>query len=204
MLIGLPEGAILFTNGDNDTYPALALQAGMGLRKDVAVLNMSLLNLEDYAKAQFERYPAIKLDGKLEADDGRSLHQTLVKRFVEEKKAPIFFAPSVSFNHVGFEPDIVIEGFNLRAGKKGLSGEDSADLIFSKYRLDSVTDWNYPWSLSPAVSQIMANYVTAMIKLADYEGVTKETRAKLLEKALEISEFHKFERTTIYIKQNMK
>ncbi len=42
-----PKGTIL-TNGDNDTYPLLALQAVRGIRTDVAVVNLSLLNLEGY------------------------------------------------------------------------------------------------------------------------------------------------------------
>ncbi|MEW5875504.1 MAG: DUF2723 domain-containing protein [Candidatus Zixiibacteriota bacterium] len=43
-LNGLPENAILFTNGDNDTWPVWYMQAAHGLRPDVSVLNMPLMN----------------------------------------------------------------------------------------------------------------------------------------------------------------
>jgi tetratricopeptide (TPR) repeat protein len=46
----LPENAILLTNGDMDTYPSIALQEKEGLREDVAVVNLSLLNLPWYAR----------------------------------------------------------------------------------------------------------------------------------------------------------
>lgn len=41
--------AILFTHGDNDTYPLLYVQAYENFRKDVFVVNMSLLNSVSYA-----------------------------------------------------------------------------------------------------------------------------------------------------------
>jgi hypothetical protein len=50
MLRHLPENALLLTNGDWDTYPAVALQDIEGFRPDVAVVNRSLLNLPWYAK----------------------------------------------------------------------------------------------------------------------------------------------------------
>lgn len=49
-----PDG-ILFTNGDNDTYPLLALQVVRGLRTDVTVVNLSLLNRVEYATSIWKR-----------------------------------------------------------------------------------------------------------------------------------------------------
>ncbi len=47
-LISVSENAILFTYGDNDTYPLWYLQANKNVRPDVSIINLSLLNTPWY------------------------------------------------------------------------------------------------------------------------------------------------------------
>jgi hypothetical protein len=48
MLVSCEKDAILFTNGDSDTFPALYVQVMEGLRRDVTIINLSLLNVPRY------------------------------------------------------------------------------------------------------------------------------------------------------------
>ncbi len=51
------KNAILFTNGDDDTYPMWFLQMVDGYRRDITVVNVNLLNIPWYIKQLKNGYP---------------------------------------------------------------------------------------------------------------------------------------------------
>lgn len=188
MLVGLPEGAVLFTNGDNDTFPALVIQAGAGFRKDVAVINRYLIRVESYRRALFKRYPGISFD-KMPEKEKFSLSDPIIRKFVDDAKAPMYFAQTLLRL---FDPPSVTEGFNDRIIGTGgeIPVDESARLFLDKYRLDSATDSSFPWMLYPSIQLMMLNYPLAMLKIAERDGLGPELKEKLLDKAQRMVEFH--------------
>jgi hypothetical protein len=77
MLLGvLPPKVVVFTSGDMDTYPIVALQQAEGLRPDVTVANIPMLNMPSYASRvrRLSGLPAVLTDQEMEnyyAPDGR-------------------------------------------------------------------------------------------------------------------------------------
>lgn len=197
MLIGLPENAVLITNGDNDTYPPISLQAGRNLRRDVVVLNKSLLGCKEYADALSERY-SDWFPKKPKSEGPLGTAQAVIEYLLRTKRRPIYAAVTVDYQ--GHPHSITIEGLCARID--ALEGEDSNvsykkihTLFRDKYRLDSASFWKYPWALKNAEQMMMGNYVALAYMAASGAKDAGDPQAMelLITKGRHIAAFHEME-----------
>lgn len=75
LLSALPDSTILFTSGDNDTWPLWYVQTAQRFRQDVQVVNLPLTNSVWFVEQLVRRDPAFPLS--LSADDRRALSPSL-------------------------------------------------------------------------------------------------------------------------------
>ncbi len=169
ILAGLDENAIIFTNGDNDTFPIWYLQQVEKFRTDVTVVNLSLINLPWYIK-QLKHDKIMPLamsrsDDEIDQlrhkvfEDPKTGERTLImiKDYVvhdiittnhQKVGLPVFFAVTIpQDNMIRYFPNLQMEGMAYRlmdqAGPDNLPVTDAQKVLenmLGVYRMGGLLD----------------------------------------------------------------
>jgi tetratricopeptide (TPR) repeat protein len=190
LLVSAEPDAIIFTNGDNDTYPLLVLQAHKGFRRDVTVVNLSLLNLVPVAKLwrdsmnvpiSWDEAKFAAFQPRYDSALRRPLLQSdlLVADIIANAPArnrPVYFATTVvPAVWQQYRSRLVLEGLVWRVAGSGEPG-DSLDLDrtvknLGQFQLDALgKPQPWPANLSPLtrnVSWLNINYMALYGQLAE-------------------------------------
>jgi len=181
VLMSVEKNGILYTNGDNDTYPARMLQVVKNVRPDVTIINASLAGIDDYLKAKLSE-KNIDLDVRamrkaVKNERGAYDHPEFLLRLfkaIDENYAdiPQYFALTMSAYYTGaIEDELLITGL---ANRYCTSPFDNMALlqknIEKHFRLDYLQQQWYRENYvgKNMIGRINANYAAAFLKLANH------------------------------------
>lgn len=187
LLVGLDQGAIIFTNGDNDTFPLWFMQEVKKFRKDVRVVNLSLLNTDWYIWQLKHIEPKVPMsipDEQLpflrpyRTEDNRIIYVRDIAMFdiinTTGLQQPIYFAVTVpGLDEMGLMDHLVLEGLAFKMVEKKSSEIDLARLeenLLHKFRFRGILtpDGRLDRDVyrDENTTNLITNYSAALIRMA--------------------------------------
>jgi hypothetical protein len=209
MLVPLEKNAVIFTNGDNDTFPLWYIQEVEGVRKDVRVANLSLLRTPWYIKQLRDYEPKVpitlndnQIDGLVPFRDSTGkvwqTNEIMVHHIIKANnwQKPVYLAVTVP-DQMSLDRQLILEGLVFRITPEPLG----LRLDEVKMRRDLYEVFNWDGILKPDgtrddsfhmdlnESKLIQNYAAAYFTLGYWYRQTgrMDLAVKEMERAREVS-----------------
>ncbi len=179
VLTEVSENGIVFTAGDNDTYALWITQEGMNYRKDVTVINTSLIQMGDYRSKIFTEKGISPFNW---APVSMSEHAIFQHIFSNSVNIPVHVSTSASgqFNDSIILDHLYLTGLTYIYSDKIVDNVSVLKRNFEKkFLLDHLTR-TFSYSIGDLDSRIKYMYVPGLIKLyqnakavEDLEGISR-------------------------------
>jgi hypothetical protein len=182
VLSELDQNAILFTCGDNDTYAGWIVQAAKNFRKDVTVVNTSLIMIDDYRNRLFKElgYPVLELKAAATEQEYEANTLRIYTHFFEGKRPVYVATTTISSFEKDFGDKLYITGL---AYKYSNSNFDNTTIIKRNYEKRYLLDYLkevFSYNISDLKGEVFNGmYLPSMIKLYQHYVDSEELSKKM-------------------------
>ena len=164
VLTEVSENGIVFTAGDNDTYALWIVQEALNYRKDVTVINTSMIQLDDYRAKLFKEKGIAQFDF-----DKNELFETKLFKHIFENNAKISVHVSTSasaqFTDTTITENLYLTGLTYIYSKVDVENIAVIKRNFEKrFLLDHLTK-TFSYSYGDLDSRIKHMYLPGLMKL---------------------------------------
>lgn len=196
LLSELDQNAIVFTVGDNDTYSIWVVQEALNFRKDVKVLNTSLILKDAYRDKIFETlgmdpFPK-KIDETKTKEEYQALQEELYLHIFQQAKRPIYVAVTAfrSFQEA-WANKLYLTGLAYKYSEIDFDNLPLIKRNYEKrYLKDHLTERFYFHQSKKIEDQFNSTYLPALLKLYKHYQESEEVirQAQLKEYIIRVSE----------------